>query len=99
MKDNSKTTTKLVSLEETAIGEAILTLQRGDETKQTVIAETGLSQAVYEYTIDYYLDDLKWSQARFDHYWENGGEDKEIASYIDFMVDQYDDDLTWKELL
>ncbi len=98
MKDNSKTTTKLVSLKETAIGEAILTLQRGDETKQTVIAETGLSQAVYEYTIDYYLDDLKWSQARFDDYWENGGEDKEIASYIDFMVDNYDDDLTWQEL-
>ena len=98
MKDNSKTTTKLVSLEETDIGEAILTLQRGDETKQTVIAETGLSQAVYEYTIDYYLDDLKWSQARFDDYWDNGGEDKEIASYIGLMVDQYDDDLTWQEL-
>lgn len=99
MKDKSKTTTKLVSLEETAIGEAILTLQRGDETKQTVIAETGLSQAVYEYTIDYYLDDLKWSQARFDDYWENGGEDKEIASYIGLMVDHYNDDLTWQELI
>lgn len=98
MKDKSKTTTKLVSLEETAIGEAILTLQRGDETKQTIIAETGLSSMVYEYTIDYYLDDLKWSQARFDDYWENGGEDKEIDSYIGLMVDHYDDDVTWQEL-
>lgn len=98
MKDKSKTTTKLVSLEETAIGEAILTLQRGDETKQTIIAETGLSSMVYEYTIDYYLDDLKWSQARFDDYWENGGEDKEIDSYIGLMIDHYDDDVTWQEL-
>lgn len=98
MKDNSKTTTKLVSLKETAIGEAILTLQRGDETKTILLAQTGLSEVVYEYTIDYYLDDLKWSQARFDHYWENGGEDKEIASYISMMVDHYNDDLTWQEL-
>ena len=98
MKDNSKTTTKLVSLKETAIGEAILTLQRGDETKTILLAQTGLSEVVYEYTIDYYLDDLKWSQARFDDYWDNGGEDKEIASYIDMMVDHYNDDLTWQEL-
>lgn len=98
MKDKSKTTTKLVSLKETAYGEAIITLQRGEETKRTIIAETGLSSMVYEFVIDYYMNDLNWTQEQFDRYWENGGEDKEIASYIGLMVDQYNDDLTWQEL-
>ena len=35
--------TELVSLVETAYGEAILTMRRGEEEKQLVIANTGLS--------------------------------------------------------
>ena len=68
--------TELVSLVETAYGEAILTMQRGKEEKELVIAETGLSGVVYDSAIDYYLDNLGWTQEQFDDYWENGGEDK-----------------------
>lgn len=91
-------TTKMIELKETSYGEAILTLQRGDETKQIVIAEYGLSDVVYESAIDYYLDNEHWTQEHFDDYWENGGEDKEIDNYIAGMVDFYDDDSTWEEL-
>lgn len=91
-------TTKMVELKETTYGEAILTLKRGNETKQIVIAETGLSEVVYESAIDYYLYDLNWSQKQFDDYWENGGEDKEIDNYIEGTVDYYNDNSNWEEL-
>ena len=94
--DNAKT--KLVSLVETTYGEAILTMQRGKEEKELVIAETGLSGVVYELSVDYYLDNLGWTQDQFDDYWENGGEDKEIDNYVATTVDNYDDDSTWEEL-
>ena len=90
--------TELVSLVETAYGEAILTMQRGKEEKELVIAETGLSGVVYDSAIDYYLDNLGWTQEQFDDYWENGGEDKEIDNYIYGIVDLYDDDSAWEEL-
>lgn len=90
--------TKLVSLTETAYGEAILKMKRGKEEKQLVIAECGLSEVVYEYAIDYYLDNEHWTEEQFDDYWENGGEDKEIDNYIATTVDNYDDDLAWEEL-
>lgn len=94
----TKSHTELVSLEQTAYGEAILTMKRGKEEKQLVIAETGLSDIVYEDSIDYYLDNEHWTQEQFDDYWENGGEDKEIDNYVATVVDNYDDDLTWEEL-
>lgn len=94
--DNVKT--KLVSLIETTWGEAILTLKRGEEEKELVIANTGLSEVVYESAIDYYMYDLNWTEEQFDNYWENGGEDKEIDNYIAGTVDFYDDDSTWEEL-
>lgn len=94
--DNAKT--ELVSLVETTYGEAILTMQRGEEEKELVIANTGLSEVVYESSVDYYLDNLGWSQEQFDDYWENGGEDKEIDNYVDGTVDYYDDWSTWEEL-
>ena len=94
--DNAKT--ELVSLVETAWGEAILTMQRGEEEKELVIANTGLSEVVYESSVDYYLDNLGWTQEQFDDYWENGGEDKEIDNYVDGTVDYYDDWSTWEEL-
>ena len=90
--------TELVSLVETAYGEAILTMQRGKEEKELVIAETGLSGVVYDSAIDYYLDYLGWTQEQFDDYWENGGEDKEIDNYVDGTVEYYDDWSTWEEL-
>ena len=90
--------TELVSLVETAYGEAILTMQRGKEEKEHVIAETGLSGVVYDSAIDYYLDNLGWTQEQFDDYWENGGEDKEIDNYVDGTVDYYDDWSTWEEI-
>ena len=90
--------TELVSLVETAYGEAILTMQRGKEEKELVIAETGLSGVVYDSAIDYYLDNLGWTQEQFDDYWENGGEDKEIDNYVDGTVDYYDDDSAWEEI-
>ena len=96
LKDNVKT--ELVSLIETTYGEAILTMKRGKEEKELVIANTGLSEVVYESAIDYYLDNLGWSQEQFDHYWENGGEDKEIDNYIEGTVDYYDDESMWEEL-
>ena len=96
LKDNVKT--ELISLIETTYGEAILTMKRGKEEKELVIANTGLSEVVYESAIDYYLDNLGWTQEQFDQYWENGGEDKEIDNYIAGMVDFYDDDSTWEEL-
>lgn len=95
--DNVKT--ELVSLVETTYGEAIVTMQRGKEEKELVIANTGLSEVVYESSVDYYLDNLGWSQEQFDDYWENGGEDKEIDNYVDGIVDFYDDDLTWEEIV
>ena len=98
MKDDMNLTTKMVELKETAYGEAILTLKRGNEIKQTVLADTGLSEVVYESAIEYYMDNLSWSQKQFDHYWDNGGEDKEIDNYIDGIVDLYDDNSTWEEL-
>lgn len=94
--DNVKT--ELISLIETTYGEAILTMKRGKEKKELVIANTGLSEVVYESAIDYYMYDLNWTQEQFDQYWENGGEDKEIDNYIAGMVDFYDDDSTWEEL-
>ena len=96
LKDNVKT--ELISLIETTYGEAILTMKRGKEEKELVIANTGLSEVVYESAIDYYLDNLGWTQEQFDHYWENGGEDKEIDNYIEGTVDYYDDDSMWEEL-
>ena len=90
--------TELVSLVETAYGEAILTMQRGKEEKELVIAECGLSEVVYESAIDYYMYDLNWTEEQFDNYWENGGEDKEIDNYIDGIVDYYDDWSTWEEI-
>lgn len=94
----TKLRTELVSLVETTYGEAILTMQRGKEEKELVIAECGLSEVVYESSIDYYLDNEHWTQDQFDDYWENGGEDKEIDNYIDGIVDLYDDDSAWEEL-
>ena len=94
----TKLHTELVSLVETAYGEAILTMKRGEEEKQLVIAEYGLSEVVYEDVIDYYLDNEHWTQDQFDDYWENGGEDKEIDEYIDEIVDNYDADSTWEEI-
>lgn len=94
----TKLHTELVSLVQTAYGEAILTMKRGEEEKQLVIAETGLSDIVYEDSIDYYLDNEHWTQDQFDDYWENGGEDKEIDNYVATTVDNYDDDSTWEEL-
>lgn len=91
-------TTKMVKLEETTYGEAILTMKRGKEKKELVIANTGLSEVVYESAIDYYMYDLNWTEEQFDNYWENGGEDKEIDNYIKGTVDYYDDDSTWEEL-
>lgn len=96
LRDNAKT--ELVSLVETAYGEAILTMKRGEEEKQLLIAECGLSEVVYESSVDYYLDNLGWTQEQFDNYWENGGEDKEIDNYVDGTVDFYDDDSTWEEI-
>ena len=94
----TKLRTELVSLVETTYGEAILTMQRGKEEKELVIAECGLSEVVYESSVDYYLDNLGWTQEQFDNYWENGGEDKEIDNYVDGTVDYYDDDSTWEEI-
>ncbi|PEG94681.1 hypothetical protein CP361_05070 [Lactobacillus sp. UMNPBX10] len=94
--DNVKT--ELVSLVETTYGEAILTMQRGKEEKELVIANTGLSEVVYESSVDYYLDNLGWTQEQFDDYWENGGEDKETVNYIDGTVEYYDDWSTWEEI-
>lgn len=94
----TKLNTELVSLMETAYGEAILTMKRGKEEKQIVIAECGLSGVVYDSAIDYYLDNEHWTQNQFDNYWENGGEDKEIANYVDGIIDFYDDSLTWEEI-
>ena len=96
LRDNAKT--ELVSLVETAYGEAILTMKRGEEEKQLLIAEYGLSEVVYESSVDYYLDNLGWTQEQFDDYWENGGEDKEIDNYIDGTVEYYDDWSTWEEI-
>lgn len=90
--------TELVSLVQTAYGEAILTMKRGEEEKQLVIAETGLSGVVYDSAIDYYMYDLNWTEEQFDDYWENDGEDKEIDNYVDGIVDLYDDDSAWEEL-
>ena len=98
MKDDMNLTTKMVELKETIYGEAILTLKRGNETKQIVLANTGLSGVVYESAIDYYMDTLNWSQKQFDHYWDNGGEDKEIDNYIDGIVDYYNGNSEWQEL-
>ena len=83
----TKLRTELVSLVETTYGEAILTMQRGKEEKELVIAETGLSGVVYESSVDYYLDNLGWTQEQFDDYWENGGEDKENDNYNDGTVE------------
>ena len=96
LKDNVKT--ELISLIETTYGEAILTMKRGKEEKELVIANTGLSEVVYESAIDYYLDNLGWSQEQFDDYWENGGEDKEIDNYIEGTVDYYDNWSNWEEI-
>lgn len=94
----TKLHTELVSLVETAYGEAILTMKRCEEEKQLVIAECGLSDVVYESAIDYYLDNEHWTQEHFDDYWENDGEDKEIDNYVATTVDNYDDDSNWEEL-
>lgn len=91
-------TTKMVKLEETSYGEAILTMKRGKEKKELVIANTGLSEVVYESAIDYYMYDLNWTEEQFDNYWENGGEDKETDNYIKGTVDYYNDNSTWEEL-
>lgn len=96
LKDNVKT--ELISLIETTYGEAILTMKRGKEEKELVIANNGLSEVVYESAIDYYLDNLGWTQEQFDHYWENGGEDKEIDNYIEGTVDYYDNWSNWEEI-
>lgn len=94
----TKLHTELVSLVQTAYGEAIITMRRGKEKKQIVIANYGLPQVVYEFVINYYLDNEHWTQDQFNDYWENGGEDKEIDNYVATVIDNYDDDYTWNEL-
>lgn len=94
----NKVKTELVNCVETACGEAILTMRRRYEEKQVVIAETGLSSVVYESSVDYYLDNLEWTQEQFDKYWNNGGEEKEIDNYIDRTVELYNDDSVWEEI-
>lgn len=94
----NKVKTELVNCVETACGEAILTMRRWHEEKQVVIAETGLSSVVYESSVDYYLDNLGWTQEQFDKYWNNGGEEKEINNYIDRTVELYNDDSVWEEI-
>lgn len=94
----AKYDTKMVDLQENLCGEAIITLKRGNETKQLVIAETGLSFAAYEFVADYYLQDLNWTQEKLDNYWDDGGEEREIDSFVNVIVDNYNDDLTWEEL-
>ena len=96
LRDKAKT--ELVSLVETDGGEAILTMRRGEEEKELVITETGLSEVVYESSADYYLDHLGWTQEQFDNYWVNGGEDKEVDDYVDGTVKYYDAWSTWEEI-
>lgn len=95
----TKTKTKLVYWVENSYGETIVTMQRGQEKKQLVISETGLSGVVYDSAVDYYLNDKHWTQEKFDRYWEDGGEEKEIDNYIAGTVDYYNSDSTWQELV
>ena len=59
-----------------------------------------LNQSLYLTCILFILgpDNEGWSEKKFDNYWENGGEDKEIDEYIAMTVDNYDEESNWKDL-
>ena len=103
MKNVKNSDTKLVDWKENRNGDTFLVLKRGNETKQVFLATPSvsgpnLSELVYDTVIEYYLYELNWTQEKFDQYWENGGEDKEIDNYVDGTVDYYDDWSTWEEI-
>lgn len=93
----NKLSTKLVSAEENLAGELIIKMKRGDEEK-IVTYSPGYEADIYDAEFEWRQFDMRWTQERFDKYWDNGGEEKEIQREIEATVDMYDDELTWGEL-
>ena len=95
--DKKKISTKLIGFWEDAGGQLWLDMKRGSEEKKLVIGY-GWLEDVWESAQENYMDNEGWSEKKFDNYWENGGEDKEIDEYIAMTVDNYDEESNWKDL-
>lgn len=92
-----KLSTKLVSAEENLAGELIIKMKRGDEEK-IVAYSPGYEADIYDAEFAWRKFDLGWTQEKFDDYWDNGGEEKEIQREIETTVDLYDDEQMWEEI-
>ena len=95
--DKKKISTKLIGFWGDAGGQLWPDMKRGSEEKKLVIGY-GWLEDVWESAQEYYMDNEGWSEKKFDNYWENGGEDKEIDEYIAMTVDNYDEESNWKDL-
>lgn len=92
-----KLSTKLVSAEENLAGELIIKMKRGDEEK-IVTYSPGYQADIYDAEFTWRKFDLGWTQEKFDDYWDNDGEEKEIQREIETTVDLYDDEQMWEEI-
>lgn len=92
-----KLSTKLVSAEENLAGELIIKMKRGDEEK-IVAYSPGYEADIYDAEFEWRQFDMGWTQEKFDDYWDNGGEEKEIQQEIETTVDLYDDEQMWEEI-
>lgn len=92
-----KLSTKLVSAEENLAGELIIKMKRGDEEK-IVAYSPGYQADIYDAEFIWRQFDMGWTQEKFDDYWDNGGEEKEIQREIETTVDLYDDEQMWEEI-
>lgn len=89
--------TKLVSAEEDRAGELIIKMKRGDEEK-IVTFSPGYEADIYDAEFAWRQFDMGWTQEKFDDYWDNDGEEKEIQREIETIVDLYDDEQMWEEI-
>lgn len=74
-----------------------LTLKRGNQVKKYV-TPSFFFESLWESSQEYYMDDLNWSEEKFENYWDNGGEEKEYKNFVSCIVDQYDNDEIFSEL-
>ena len=77
---------KLVSYYETSELELMVTMRCGKEVKQVTLVPS------------YYVGQEGWSEKHLEHYWHNGGREKEIAGYIDLLIDHFSDPNNWDDL-
>ena len=88
---------KLVSYYETSELELMVTMRCGKEVKQVTLVPSYLDD-LFQNTYEYYVGQEGWSEKHLEHYWHNGGREKEIAGYVDLLIDHFSDPNNWDDL-